>query len=529
MIIPGRKSNRKLRKIGAHVYGLQLLDLSNTAIESLPDFVLSLDNLTALTLRGCRNLKLVPSLAKLISLNELDLGETGITVVPHGLEMLVNLTALILRGCRNLKLVPSLAKLITLNELDLGETGITEVPHGLEMLVNLTTLILRGCRNLKLVPSLAKLITLNELDLGETGITEVPDDLGMLVDLRYLSLNAPELKSMPQGILPELSSLQYLTVFWHSKSVILEEEEIASLKKLETFGGHFKDMVEFSTYIRSLEKRPLTCYKIRVGMSGDGNYRMGKISGKSVILGDCEENSFVLPKDVQYLEIKRCHNITSLCNVPSLNYTSEIKHIGLFRCEGMKHILSFASSSSSCTHSLQTLEILELYNLDNLLELFKAGSSRVPCDTFSCLKRILICNCSQIKKLLPPGLLLHLHNLEEIWVSFCEKLEEIAEEDEEERYTIQITLPRLRILHLSGLPELKTICSKEIVCHSVEKIEIYGCPKLRRLPLSLPVLNGQLFPPPSLKKIETSEEWWESLEWDHRNTKNILQPLLRKL
>ncbi|KAM4110698.1 hypothetical protein ACJW30_05G011400 [Castanea mollissima] len=419
-----RKSKRKPRKIGAHVdggggtdvpessfggiCGLKLLDLSNTAIESLPDSVLSLDNLTVLTLSGCRNLKLVPSLAKLISLNK--------------------------------------------------------------------------------------------LDLGQTGITEVPDGLEMLVDLRYLSLNAPELKIMPPGILPNLSRLQYLTVFWHSKYVIVEEKEIESLKKLETFGGHFKDMDEFRRYIKCLENRPLACYEIRVGMSGDGSYLIGEISGKSVILGDCLEKSFELPKDVQYLEIKRCHDITSLWDVPSLNDTSEIKHIGLFLCLGIDHILSFASSSSSCTHSLQTLEILELYNLENLLVMFEieeAGSSRVPRDTFSCLKRILICNCSRIKKLLPPGLLLQLHNLEEIWVSFCEKLEEIAEEDKEERDTIQITLPRLRILHLSGLLELKTICSKEIVCDSLEKLEIHGCPKLKRLPFlpsKCPKLKDPVFP-----------------------------------
>ena len=449
MKIPGRKSNRKLRKTDAHVSGmggtdvpessfggicgLKLLDLSNTAIESLPDSVLCLDNLTALTLKGCRNLKLVPSLAKLITLNKLDLGQTGITKVPNGLEM--------------------------------------------------------------------------------------------LVDLRYLSLNAPELKIMPHGILPKLSRLQYLTVFWHSKSVIVKEKEIESLKKLETFGGHFKDMDEFRMFIKSLENRPLACYEIRVGMSGDGNYLIGEISGKSVILGDCIDESFVLPKDVQYLEIKRCHHITSLCDVPSLNDTSEIKHLGLFLCMGIDHILCFASSSSSCTHSLQTLEILELYNLDNLLELFRieeAGSSRVPRYTFSCLKRILICNCSKIKKLLPPGLLLDLHNLEEICVSFCEKLEEIAEEDEEERDTTEIIPHRLRILHLSGLPELKTICSKEIVCDSLEKIEIRGCPKLKRLPL---FPYGQ--PHPHLQ-IETSEEWWELLEWDHRKTKDVFQPFLRR-
>ena len=90
---------------------------------------------------------------------------------------------------------------------------------------------------------------------------------------------------------------------------------------------------------------------------------------------------------------------------------------------------------------------------------------------------------------------------------------------------------RLRVLQLRDLPELKTICSsssKVIISDSLEIIQIIGCPKVKRLPLSLPLLsNGQLSPPPSLQKISTyDKEWWESLEWDSPDTKNVLQPLL---
>ena len=70
--------------------------------------------------------------------------------------------------------------------------------------------------------------------------------------------------------------------------------------------------------------------------------------------------------------------------------------------------------------------------------------------------------------------------------------------------TTKITLPNLRSLKFYELPELKTICSssKVIVCDSLESNDIFHCPKLKRLPLSLPLLsNGQLSPPPSLLKI----------------------------
>ena len=138
--------------------------------------------------------------------------------------------------------------------------------------------------------------------------------------------------------------------------------------------------------------------------------------------------------------------------------------------------------------------------------------------------------------------------------------------------TTKITLPNLRSLKFYELPELKTICSssKVIVCDSLESIDIFHCPKLKRLPLSLPLLsngqlspppslqnimiysrewetikiyncpklkrlplslprlsNGQLSPPPSLKEIGAYDKgWWESLEWDCADTKDALQPFV---
>ena len=65
----------------------------------------------------------------------------------------------------------------------------------------------------------------------------------MLVNLTYLNLNACRLKTILLGILPKLSHLQYLSVSCDSNLAIVKGEEIASLKKLETFGGHFYDIL----------------------------------------------------------------------------------------------------------------------------------------------------------------------------------------------------------------------------------------------------------------------------------------------
>ena len=225
----------------------------------------------------------------------------------------------------------------------------------------------------------------------------------------------------------------------------------------------------------------------------------------------------MLPKDVHDLQIRRCNNLRCLCDVPSLDHAIELKTIYLSFCKGIEHIL--CSSSSCCTLPLQ------------LFRKEKDASAQVPPHTFSRLKKISIYECPKLKKLLPPGLL---HNLEKICVLGCSQLEEIIEEEEEKEEegmdTTKITLPRLKKLWLRSLPELKSICSssKVISCDSLEEIYIDYCPKLKRLPLSLPLLNGQLSPPPSLKRIEANEEWWESLEWDCQDTKNVLQPFFRK-
>ena len=84
---------------------LNILDLSNTGIESLPNSVSNLENLTTLRLGGCVILKRVPSLAKLTKLRKLDLERTEIMEVPHGLEMLVNLRYLNL-NVYTLKIMP---------------------------------------------------------------------------------------------------------------------------------------------------------------------------------------------------------------------------------------------------------------------------------------------------------------------------------------------------------------------------------------------------------------------------------------
>ncbi|KAL0384693.1 UNVERIFIED_CONTAM: Disease resistance protein RPS5 [Sesamum radiatum] len=74
--------------------GLKVLDLSYTWIEELPNSLSDLENLNALLLTCCVELKYVPPLTKLKELKELDLNKNKLKELPQGMENLVNLKSL---------------------------------------------------------------------------------------------------------------------------------------------------------------------------------------------------------------------------------------------------------------------------------------------------------------------------------------------------------------------------------------------------------------------------------------------------
>ncbi|CAA2950211.1 probable disease resistance At5g63020 [Olea europaea subsp. europaea] len=77
-----------------HMRGLHVLNLSDTDIEYLPNFILDSAELKALLLGECWRLNFVPPLENLKALKELDLTGTSIAEIPHGVESLTNLKCL---------------------------------------------------------------------------------------------------------------------------------------------------------------------------------------------------------------------------------------------------------------------------------------------------------------------------------------------------------------------------------------------------------------------------------------------------
>ncbi|XP_010999667.1 PREDICTED: probable disease resistance protein At1g61300, partial [Populus euphratica] len=119
-------SNHRLRFIAGsffeQMHGLKVLDLSETAIECLPDSVSDLVGLTSLLLKHCRRLSRVPTLKKLRALKRLDLARAPLEEIPHGMECLSSLRYLRMNGCGENKFPCGiLTKLPHLQVLILGE------------------------------------------------------------------------------------------------------------------------------------------------------------------------------------------------------------------------------------------------------------------------------------------------------------------------------------------------------------------------------------------------------------------------
>ncbi|GMJ05170.1 RESISTANT TO P. SYRINGAE 2 [Hibiscus trionum] len=121
---------------------LEKVSLMNNSISEVPLISPKCHNLSTLLLQKNLNLEKVlgPFFEHMHGLKVLNLSHTGIFDLPNSVSNLKNLTALVLRWCRQLRYMPSLAKLTALRKLDLFHTKIEEVPHGMEMLENLTYL-----------------------------------------------------------------------------------------------------------------------------------------------------------------------------------------------------------------------------------------------------------------------------------------------------------------------------------------------------------------------------------------------------
>ncbi|XP_052304842.1 probable disease resistance protein At4g27220 [Populus trichocarpa] len=429
-----------------------------------------------------------------------------------------------------------------LKVLDLSRTGITKLPDSVSELVSLTALLLIDCKMLRHLPSLEKLRALKRLDLsGTRALEKIPQGMECLCNLRYLRMNGCGEKEFPSGLLPKLSHLQvFVLEEWippatkdnrrgQPAPVTVKGKEVGKFGPLDKY--HYGYDYDYDGCRRK------TIVWVNLSIDRDGGFQV------------------MFPKDIQQLTIDNNDDATSLCDVSSqIKYATDLEDIKIFSCYSMESLVSSSWFRSAPLPSPS-------YN-----------------GIFSGLKRFNCSGCKSMKKLFPLVLLPSLVNLENIRVSDCEKMEEIiggTRPDEEgvmgeetSSSNIEFKLPKLTMLALEGLPELKRICSAKLICDSIGAIDVRNCEKMEEIiggtrsdeegvmgeesstDLKLPKLIFlQLIRLPELKSIYSAKLICDSLQLiqvrnceklkrmgiclsllengEHPNAKDVLRPFLK--
>ncbi|GLT96076.1 hypothetical protein SLE2022_137250 [Rubroshorea leprosula] len=404
-----------------------------------------------------------------------------------------------------------------LKVLDLSfNQWLCNLPNSVSKLVKLTTLLLEET-SLEKVQSLSGLGSLKKLNLRRTKIKEVPEGLGMLKNLKCLFLCRSLYDSLERD------------------GIAMKGDVVGRLKKLEVFHGWFPTANEMRIFLKC-EPNRLSDYYIIVGSILNMPVRLLKWSLRykkmMVLKGISIVGENMLFPSVQELWIDTCHDMRSLNDISVIKDATELGRCTIQNCDGMEFVLS-SWINNPVVQTLQFLQLYKLHKLDGLFEANVMATSSPPPRAFSSLREVEIEECKKIKKLFPSWKLVEcLQSLKDIWVKDCEEMEELIGSDpkEEGGDTIKkLILPKLKYLSLKNLPALKSICSRRavMVC---ESIEIYGCKGLRRMPLSLPLVDNAQLSPPSIKNILIDRgelEWWEALQWDHPNAKDLLRPMVQ--
>ncbi|KAJ8616934.1 hypothetical protein MRB53_013120 [Persea americana] len=415
-----------------------------------------------------------------------------------GQPMCPQLTTLFLQGNSRLTEISNsfFENMQGLRVVDLSYTMINSLPESFFALKNLRVLRLDCCENLHKVPCLATLKHLRVLSLDHTLIQELPQGIEELVNLRKLRLNGTSrLELFPAGIIPKLTLLEELEMLgsgwrWPSNTVraAADIKEIVESTKITRLGLHFEDVNGFNNLVGSGKVLALKSFDIALGKNlpiwGFGGSKKVAVESTGVA-GGSHASDFLLPRNVQEMTIREVHDVTSLSQFsqpPNEEWAND-------------------------------LEALCLLSLPNLRAIFDSDGS---IEAYVHLKRLEVGHCSRMKSLFSLGQLKNLQNLEHLEIWDCALMEDVVADDRNALTTI--SLPKLRYIDIAWLPELKSIFKTTVTCYSLYSIEVFQCPKLKKLPFT--TRNISL---PTLERICGNREWWDALEWDDPDVKTQLQ------
>ncbi|KAK3419730.1 hypothetical protein EUGRSUZ_G00409, partial [Eucalyptus grandis] len=348
-----------------------------------------------------------------------------------------------------------------LQVLYLCSMRITSLHSSIRILGNLQSLYLESC-NVEDVAILGNLKALQILSFARSKISRLPKKIQELTNLRLLNLSYCKLKIIKPDVLKCLTNLEELLMMgsfnqWMGKNEKPLElrnaglAELRSMTKLNSLEISIRDPIVLLE-VDDLPFENLTRFWINIG-----NIDRREFKGLKTMKIKLEAHDSILSKTwiqktlqkTQYLcldglgEFEKAHK---LC----IQGFPELKHLDIQNSPSMKYVAS--SSNSAFT-------ILESLFLNNLINLEKICHHHITADCFSKLKDVIVNNCNRLKYLWCLSQRQNFVQLEKIEVWNCGSVRAIARKDIVST-NYKVELPYLHHLHLVGLPNMTTFCTR---------------------------------------------------------------------
>ncbi|CAN6980182.1 unnamed protein product [Brassica oleracea var. botrytis] len=445
---------------------------------------------------GCRSLVMagrglreIPQHKFVPSLQRISLMANKLNTLPDHVVECVETSVLLLQKNTYIKEVPHgfLQAFPNLRILDLSGVRIRTLPDSVLNLHNLRSLVLRNCKSLRNMPSLESLVKLQILDLHESAIKELPRGFEALISLRYIFLsNTHQLQSIPAGTILGLSSLEVLDMAgsgyrWGFKGQEREGqatlEEVTCLPQLQFLAIKLLDVLSFSYEFNSLIKRLRTFQLLFSPILS----ALPRGTGKGCV---AISNVNVSEASIGWLLV----HVTSLCLMHSEGLNAMFKNLVT------KSKISFVAVKSLSLHHCPSLSFSGGYKAkqDLFLNLDEISLVNVNLKSigelndflglrFKKLKLLHVFDCRQLKYLFSYKTLAgSLPNLEEIKVRSCRILVELFKfSSEPVRVSTESLLPKLSVIRLDHLPQLRRVCSNGAVLKHLKQLEVKSCKPLQ--------------------------------------------------
>ncbi|KAM7482048.1 hypothetical protein LguiB_006631 [Lonicera macranthoides] len=406
---------------------LQVLDMSNTSIKTLPSSIFKLFRLQELFLRGCEMLmELPPEIGRLANLKVLDLEGTELVSLPKEVGLLLQLACLKF----------SLYKFADHHK---------EIINGIE-------------RSIISRETLSKLSSLKELSINvdpkcdwwDVEVEAIVSDLGELVKLRTLKLYFPTVKLLDKFLqLPCAKKFEWADVMPYIYRTLYNFSFIV---------GRHNDRI-MSSIPRDLQDQFVKLDKCLKYVNGEGD--MDAIIANAL-------------KHFDALFLYRHWTIQRLSDFNGKKMDN-LKFCLIAECNEMETILGGRLS-------LRSLHYLGIHYMKNLCSIWRGP---IVVGSFSSLKILAIHTCPELRTIFNLTLLDNLVFLQELIVEDCPKVWSLVTQDSSLLQHKEF-LPRLTKISLLHLPKLHDISRGIWIAPRLEKMVVYDCPNLNhRYPLEI--------------------------------------------